>query len=214
MVDIFCEACGSSVPFLGRDHHMCSTTTPHPWERKGWAGLNKATAIIDPQEVYRYRLTRDLPTGDDRTMTFVMLNPSTANHEEDDATIRRCIGFTEREGIGNLEVVNLYSFRATSPKRLVSLAREDPSWLSIDPVDRMVHHVAATRPRSVVVAAWGKRPSGMPKDFHEERVRRTADMLRPPGGTLLCLGVNQDGSPKHPLYLKADAPLVPWPIAL
>lgn len=75
MVDIYCEACGTSLDYRSRTDHMCSTTRSTV-ERKGWAGLHKATAIIDPQEAYRYRLTRDLVDGNEKTMTFVMLNPS------------------------------------------------------------------------------------------------------------------------------------------
>lgn len=214
MVDTFCVACGTSVDRWNLDAHMCSTTTKHPWEVKGWAGLNPATAIIDPQGVYRYRLTRDLLPDNERTMTFIMLNPSTATHEEDDPTIRRCMGFAERNGYGRLEVINLFSFRATSPKRLVSMAKEDPSWLRPDPVDRMVRHVAATRPESRLVAAWGKRPSGMPKDIYEAAVERMASMASTEFGvSLYCLGVNLDGSPKHPLYVKGDKLLEPWPLA-
>lgn len=213
MVDTYCMACGTSLPRWKADDHMCSTTQPHPWERKGWAGLHEATAIIDPQEVYRYRLTRNLFHDDDRTMTFIMLNPSTADHEENDATIRRCISFAEREHYGKLEVINLFSFRATDPKRLVSMAREDPSWLRHDPVDRMVRHVAATRPQGLLVAAWGKRPSGMPKEIYENAVDRMAAIADPRFAvSLWCLGANKDGSPKHPLYLKADTLFEPWPI--
>jgi hypothetical protein len=53
-----------------------------------------------------------------------MLNPSTANAEEDDPTIRRCVGFARRFNCGKLFVVNLFAYRAT--KRKDMLAARDP----------------------------------------------------------------------------------------
>lgn len=72
---------------------------------------------------YRYFLERVLPSGDG-AMCFVMLNPSTADGEADDATIRRCIYFAGREGCKNLWVVNLFAFRATDPRELLKV--DDP----------------------------------------------------------------------------------------
>lgn len=52
-------------------------------------------ALIDGE--YRYLLDRDWwypdhPKGGLERLTFVMLNPSTADGEVDDPTIRRCMG--------------------------------------------------------------------------------------------------------------------------
>jgi hypothetical protein len=65
---------------------------------------------------YRYRLWRRWADGP--TVLFVMLNPSTADADVDDPTIRRCIGFARSWGAGALEVVNLYAWRATQPAEL------------------------------------------------------------------------------------------------
>ena len=72
------------------------------------------SAIISPCGRYRYRLDRRW--GDGRTMGFIMLNPSTADAENDDPTIRRCIGFAKREGCDAIAVVNLYALREGRPE--------------------------------------------------------------------------------------------------
>lgn len=46
-------------------------------------------------------------------VNFVMLNPSTADAEVDDPTIRRCIGFAKAWGFAALTVTNLYALRGT-----------------------------------------------------------------------------------------------------
>ena len=73
-------------------------------------------AVLDPTGRYRYFLARDWGNGP--RVAFVMLNPSTADAEKDDATIRRCVGFAKLWGFASLGVVNLYGFRCTSPSRL------------------------------------------------------------------------------------------------
>ena len=47
-----------------------------------------------------------------------MLNPSTADGETDDATIRVCRGRALRMGYGGIIVVNLFAYRATSPDNM------------------------------------------------------------------------------------------------
>ena len=61
------------------------------------------TARFSANGIYRYLLTRSL--GGSATCLFIMLNPSSADAENDDPTIRRCIGFANREGYGRLEVI-------------------------------------------------------------------------------------------------------------
>jgi hypothetical protein len=67
----------------------------------------RRTAIISECGRYRYRLTREW--GDGPLLTFAMLNPSTANAEIDDPTIRRCMSFGRREGASGISVFNLFA---------------------------------------------------------------------------------------------------------
>jgi hypothetical protein len=74
------------------------------------------TALLSPCGTFRYRLGRRWSDGP--TVAFVLLNPSTADEVVDDPTVRRCIRFSERDGYGGLEVVNLYAYVATDPADL------------------------------------------------------------------------------------------------
>ena len=159
-------------------------TTEQPIER---------TSIEIGGGVWRYHLTRRwdaaLPT-----CTFVMLNPSTANGERDDPTIRACVRWARVLGCGSLEVVNLFAYRATDPKRLVGLALDDA-------VGRYNNGfiVRACAGAKVVVAAWGALSFATKDSTFGFRALDVRRMLLDRGQELICLGVNADGSPKHPL---------------
>jgi hypothetical protein len=153
----------------------------------------KNAALFSPCGAYRYRLSRAWADGP--TAAFVMLNPSTADATKDDPTIRRCIGFAKREGCGGLVVVNIFAFRATSPADM--RAADDP----IGP-DNDEHIMdALVDADGPVVAAWGSLGSYRGRD-HD--VRLLTDV------PLWCLGLTKAGAPRHPLYVKGDAPLLPF----
>jgi len=152
---------------------------------------------------YRYRLTRSDVSGwlamHETALLWIMLNPSTADETQDDATIRRVKAFTSRLGYAQLTVVNLYAWRATDPRDL---------WTADDPVGPENDAVlameawAARMDDAPIVAAWGAHA----------KAERVAEVLAIPhlASRLHCLGVTKSGAPRHPLYLRADAPLVPW----
>ena len=86
-------------------------------------------ALFSECGAFRMMLWRTWSDGPQ--VTFVMLNPSTADATHDDPTIRRCVGFAKREGFGCLVVVNLFNFRATKPKDLFQAS--DP--IGADPIE-------------------------------------------------------------------------------
>ena len=144
------------------------------------------SATADIRGDYRYRLTREWDPALE-TMTFVLLNPSTANAEQLDPTLRRCVRFAQREGYGGMVIVNLYAFRTKNPKAMMA---------ATDPVgpdnDRVLSGVTGT-----VVAGWGT-------SAEPARVARALALLP----RLHSLGVTKHGHPRHPLYVPSDAPLL------
>lgn len=156
--------------------------------------VERRSAVFDPSRTYRYLLTREW--GDGPVMTFVMLNPSTADAMVDDPTIRRCAGFAKREACTGIAVVNLFALRATDPKSLYS----HPDPVGPDNAGFLLRALVADG--GPVVAAWGLHGA-----FHG-RGLEVARLLAPAG--MGCLGVTKAGHPKHPLYVRGDTPLVPY----
>ncbi len=160
-------------------------------------------AIISDDGVYRYWLRRELPLqlgAAEDTCVFIMLNPSTADAEHDDPTIRRCMGFAEALGCSALEVVNLYAHRATDPEVLLRAGRRGVDIVGPDTEANI--EAAAARGR-YVIAAWGANAP----------LPRVADVLGIPGpamAELFCLGTTDSGAPRHPLYVRADKQIEPW----
>ena len=146
------------------------------------------SATADIRGEYRYRLTRVWDPAV-QMITFVLLNPSTADAVQLDPTLRRCVGFAKREGYGGMVILNLYAFRTKDPK--VMMAATDP----VGPDnDRVLADVTGT-----VVAGWGTNAD-------PARVARARALLP----RLHALGITKDGHPRHPLYVPADAPLIEW----
>lgn len=154
----------------------------------------KGGADIDG--AYRYQLWREWGPGP--TCAFVMLNPSTADAEQDDPTIRRCLGFAKSWGHGRLVVVNIYPLRATDPAELNG---------PIDPYGPPGRNEAAiesaAQEASFVVAAWGATRHRTPAAQRAIRaVTKHRDLYR--------LRATKDGAPAHPLYLPASVGFHVW----
>lgn len=156
----------------------------------------ESSAVISACQSYRYVLKRRW--GDGPRACFIMLNPSTADHANDDPTIRRCIGFATREGCGELVVVNLFAFRATNPRVLATVD---------NPIGSMNGHYVRSAVHACdgpLIAAWGAHT--MADSCETAREVRAYSF-----GRLMCLGKTASGAPRHPLYVKSNAQLVLWP---
>lgn len=144
---------------------------------------------------YRYMLSRRW--GDEYTpyVLVIGLNPSTADHEKDDPTIRRCVQFAKDWGMNTLFMANLFAYRATNPVHMKQV--DEP----IGPDNDKVLVTLAGK-ADLVVAAWGRHGSFKQRDI------AVLDLLSE--SHVECLGVNIDGSPKHPLYLPKTSRLRPY----
>lgn len=143
---------------------------------------------------YRYSLRRSWEGGQGRVL-FIGLNPSTADHRRDDPTIRRCVNFARDWGFAEMEVVNLFAFRATYPADLKAAA--DPVGSRNDEWIRRSHRLA-----DLSIACWGNDGQYL------DRCHAVIAMLE----GLHCLQVNRSRQPAHPLYQRASQK--PKPLAV
>lgn len=152
-------------------------------------------AVFSQDGEYRYALVRAWEDGP--RDTWIMLNPSTADAELDDPTIRRCMSFSRRWGAGGIRVVNLFALRSTDPGALVT--HRAPVGAANN--DVIMHTAESCSGR--VIAAWGAHPMAV------ERAREVFWIINPIA-RMYALGVTKAGHPRHPLYVKGDTDLVPW----
>lgn len=157
----------------------------------------KADAVISECGKFRYRLTR---TWDEalRPSCFLMLNPSTADAEQDDATIRSCMRLSRAQGAGGIVVVNLYAYRATDPADLRKAG------YPVGP-ENDEHVRKAAEQGHPVIAAWGANAQPL-------RVWHVKQLLKKAGVTVHCFGVTKKGQPGHPLYVETARELVQFPL--
>ena len=157
--------------------------------------------------LYRYTLSRDWSevTGDMRSVCFIMLNPSTADGQQEDPTLRKCIGFAKLLGFAKLSVVNLFALRATDPDQLEKQKKAGVN--IIGPANDTFIFDSALR-SDLIICAWGAY-DGVDVETREQRVHEMLTNTQA-NRTLMCLGLTKYGKPRHPLYMPYSGKLLNW----
>lgn len=142
---------------------------------------------------YRYCLWRIWDETKPLVM-FIGLNPSQANEAKDDPTIKRVIAIAKHNGYGGFYMMNCWAFIATKPE------------------DLKYNHMANKWNDSLIILTAGKCKDVV---FAWGNFKIVTDMGRDkelkevfPNALALC--INKNGSPKHPLYCRADTTLIPF----
>ncbi len=158
------------------------------------AAVDKGAAFSDCRK-YRYTLWRiwqkELPF-----VMFIGLNPSTANEDENDATIRSVERLSKTNGYGGFYMMNCFPFVSTDPKDLVAIA---------DSAEQHMNNTWLMEIKlkcSDVVFAWGSF------DVVKELGRDVELSEMFPQAKALIK--NKNGSPRHPLYVPSTVKLVEW----
>jgi len=177
-------------------------------------GAENSQAVISPCGRYRYWLRRVLKGQGGNPAVFVMLNPSTADADNDDPTIRRCKTFAAAWGYNELIVVNLFAQRTTEPRELFKaddpVGPDNHQWVlkaaemaaSTDDDALFLHN--KVRPSGIVICAWGAHGSFMDQGATVRSWIETA------GAAPRHLGLTKEGHPRHPLYLPATLKPIRW----
>jgi hypothetical protein len=143
-------------------------------------------AKISEDRKYRYLLWR-IWDKEKPSIMFVGLTPTTADANNDDPTIRRCIRFAKDWGYGRLYMTNLFAYRATKPTDLK---------LEAEPIgpDNDYYLKSTAAKVSKTIFAWGT---------HGDYKNRNIDVI-----TMInngyCIAITKHGHPKHPLYISSD----------
>ncbi|PHR54656.1 MAG: hypothetical protein COA43_16235 [Robiginitomaculum sp.] len=157
----------------------------------------KREAIFSPCRQYRYRLSQ---IWDERTppLTWLMLNPSTADEVKNDPTVERCERRARMWGYGGSVVLNIFAYRATDPKDMRAhvdpIGPDNDEWLR-----KIARESAKAEGAADIVGGWGEHGA------HMKRGEAVLEIFRQEGGRLSALKINASGHPAHPLYIAYSA---------
>lgn len=161
-------------------------------------------AKLSADRQYRYVLGRRWAPGP--ALAVIGHNPSTADEAEDDATIRRCVGFAKRDDFGALLMLNLCAWRSTDPEALTlvsdAVGPDNDFWLRrVVTGDDFGNGTSGTVGR--VVAAWGALHAKAKAQVVREAPRRVLRVLTQVV-EVHAFKLTKDAHPQHPLYLPGD----------
>ncbi|EKC6206086.1 TPA: DUF1643 domain-containing protein [Escherichia coli] len=150
-------------------------------------------AIFSVCGKYRYAISRTWDAAKPYAL-FIGLNPSYADAELDDPTLKRCISFAQSWGFGGVRIANLFAYVCTDRFEMMRF----PEPVGADNDKYLAELIAGA---GIVVAAWG----------NEGRHLKRSAVVRAflPVDTK-CFKINATGEPMHPLYVHGDTKLIPF----
>ena len=142
-----------------------------------------------------YRWSYERRWGPGGALCWVGLNPGTGDRDAGPRpTLRRVVGWARREGCAAVNVVNLFSYRTTDPEALRTASVD----IVGDRTDATLRTVSSEA--QLTLAAWGGNT------LARQRSAKAVGMLTDP----MCVGLTKSGQPRHPLYVAAATPFMPY----
>jgi hypothetical protein len=158
----------------------------------GYQRVTQRVAELSPCGRFRYLLVRrwaELGPA----LPVILLNPSKADAERDDATVRMLMRFAWRWQFSGIVLANLYALRSTDPQGLRAGDRVGPE------NDRYIDQLlaSAAKGRGWVLVGWGDGGIRLP-DIADQ-VLRVCLLAVKHGVELRALGTTKGRQPWHPL---------------
>lgn len=152
------------------------------------------SADLSPCRKYRFTLWR--LWSDEPYANFICLNPSTADENTDDRTVKKCMTLARNwGGFGGICITNLFAFRSKSPQ----IMKAQPAPIGFQN-DAWIQRIA--RDAGIIIAAWSGHAG------HLNRSESVKDLLKEM--PLYYLRKNEGCEPWHPLYLPNDTKPTAW----
>lgn len=162
------------------------------------------SAIISACGRYRYRLEREVQQ-EGKVFAFFGINPSTADADLDDATVRKWRGFAMRNGCSRFIVGNAFSYRATDVRQLDIANRNH---IKVQGDKHWEHLHAIINDADVLVPCWGDSKK-VDRNLRP-LIGGLLGIIAMSGKPVLHFGLTAGGDPKHPLMLGYDTKLIEW----
>ena len=194
--------------------NRCSTPSglslPDPFPvPASWKGSEGAAAFSACGH-YRWWLLRPCQAAGSAVL-FLGLNPSRADGERDDPTLRRLRAMAGRWGHGRLLVMNLFARVGPDPallrRALEPVGAHNDAWLATGLAWLAAQPPAPCGPPPRIWLGWGQQ-GGL-----HGRGEQVLDGLRCWGGEVVCVGLTRQGHPRHPLFCRADQLPQPFVVA-
>lgn len=161
--------------------------------------------VFSACEQYRYALIHSWgvvddcfvqvePRPDEKRIMWIGLNPSTADQNQLDPTLRRIRWFSHQFGFRSFVMTNLFAYRATKPRAMLRHANPIGT-------DNDAMLTEAAKSAGMIIACWGTHGAHLARDVS---VRK---LINAP---LFCLGINEGGTPRHPLYVPGIQKPIPF----
>lgn len=160
------------------------------------------SAVFSECGRYRPLLFREMGfTGQAGFALWLGMNPSTAAEDVDDPTVKREWTYTrDRLRLPVYVKANVMDYRATKPEALLAPGIVPQS------AENRPAIIRQARAARHVILAFGALAKPLRRYAAEIVAELEAEAI-----PLFCLGFTKDLSPRHPLYLRQDSPLLPFP---
>lgn len=155
--------------------------------------------MIGNQDRLRYVLSKP----GDNTLFIIGVNPSTANEEKPDPTMRKVLGFAEVNGFDSFCMLNLYPQRCADPDDLHEKPRTHYVKKNVNYIHDQLMAYLHKHKKVTILAGWGNLIDKRP--YLTECLGALYLILKEEFGDKIdwkMIRLSKDGNPIHPLTFK------------